>query len=78
MVGHAASDFTKYYVLKYLIRVGRSKMSKTHLTSYVNAPQVLCFPPKCLTVNEFCILGHLQACLYYLPQNLLREGFYLP
>ena len=38
-VGQAASDFTKQaYVVKYLIRVGRSKMTKKHLTSYVNAP----------------------------------------
>ena len=38
-VGHAASDFTKQaYVVKYLIYIGRSKMTKKHLTSYVNAP----------------------------------------
>ena len=38
-LGQAASDFTKEaYVVKYLIRVGRSKIpKKEHLTSYVNA-----------------------------------------
>ena len=38
-VGQAASDFTiQAYVVKYLIRVGRSKIPKEHLLSYVNAP----------------------------------------
>ena len=40
-VGQAESGFTKQaYVVKYLIRVGRSKMPPKHLTSYVNAPYV--------------------------------------
>ena len=39
-VGQAESDLTKYaYVLvKYLIRVGRSKIPPKHLTSHLNAP----------------------------------------
>ena len=38
-VGQAESDFTKQaYVAKYLIRVGRSKIPKKRLASYVNGP----------------------------------------
>ena len=31
------------YVVKHLIRVGRSKIPQKHLTSYVNAPQHYCW-----------------------------------
>ena len=38
-VGQAASDFTKQaYVVNHLIRVGRSKMAKNHLKSYMDVP----------------------------------------
>ena len=70
------------FVVKYLIKVGRSKMAKKHLTSYVNAPLLIFinwspFISKTLHIlRNFCLISFYKkfcanyCCLMPCPNSI--------